>query len=126
MASSVLRVAVAVVAVTVASTAAAQGPWTAPKEASGVTNPVKGMGKAKQTVETNCVTCHGSSGKGDGAAAGSLPVRPADWTSDAVQKQTDGELYWKLSNGRGPMPPWKHLGEKDRWEIVNYIRTLKK
>jgi hypothetical protein len=23
------------------------------------------------------------------------------------------------------MPPWKHLPEKERWEIVNYIRTLK-
>jgi hypothetical protein len=23
------------------------------------------------------------------------------------------------------MPPWKHLPDKDRWEIVNYIRTLK-
>jgi mono/diheme cytochrome c family protein len=43
-----------------------------------------------------------------------------------VQSETDGELFWKISTGRGAMPPWKHLPEKDRWEIVNYIRTLKK
>ena len=55
-----------------------------------------------------------------------LPTKPADWTSDKVQKQTDGEIFWKLSNGRGAMPPWKSLPEKERWELVSYIRSLKK
>ena len=65
-------------------------------------------------------------GKGDGPAAAALPPpKPANWTSAAVQKETDGEIFWKMSNGRGAMPPWKHLPEKDRWELVNYIRTLK-
>ena len=71
------------------------------------------------------MTCHGASGKGDGAAAAALPPpKPADWTSAKVQAETDGELFWKITNGRGAMPPWKHLPEKDRWELVNYIRTL--
>ena len=48
------------------------------------------------------------------------------WTAEAVQKQTDGEIFWKISNGRGAMPPWKHLPEKERWELVNYIRSLAK
>jgi mono/diheme cytochrome c family protein len=104
-----------------------QGEWKAPADAKNVTNPVKGIGNAKKTVETNCAMCHGPGGKGDGPAAAALPPpKPADWTSAAVQSQTDGELFWKISNGRGAMPPWKHLPEKDRWEIVNYIRTLKK
>jgi hypothetical protein len=42
-----------------------------------------------------------------------------------VQGQTDGELFWKISNGRGAMPPWKHLPEMERWRIVNYIRYLR-
>jgi mono/diheme cytochrome c family protein len=106
--------------------ASAQGPWVAPPEAKNAKNPVKGVGNAKQLVETNCVTCHGAGGRGDGPAAAALPPpKPANWTSAAVQKQTDGELFWKISNGRGAMPPWKHLPEKERWEIVNYIRTLK-
>jgi mono/diheme cytochrome c family protein len=104
----------------------AQGEWKAPGEEKAKKNPVKGVGSAKKTVETNCVPCHGASGKGDGPAAAALPTKPADWTSAKVQAETDGELFWKISNGRGPMPPWKSLPEKDRWEVVNYIRTLKK
>ena len=104
----------------------AQGEWKAPAEAKATKNSVKGVGNAKKTVETNCVPCHGPGGKGDGVAAAALPTKPADWTSAKVQKETDGEIFWKISNGRGPMPPWKHLSEKDRWEVVNYIRTLKK
>jgi len=104
----------------------AQGPWVAPPEEKSLKNPVKGVGDAKKLVETNCVTCHGASGHGDGPAAAALPPpKPANWTSDAVQKQSDGEIFWKITNGRGAMPPWKHLPEKERWEIVNYIRTLK-
>ena len=106
--------------------ALAQGPWVAPPEAKSLKNPVTGVGDAKKAVETNCVTCHGASGHGDGPAAAALPPpKPANWTSAAVQKQSDGEIFWKISNGRGAMPPWKHLPEKERWEIVNYIRTLK-
>lgn len=120
-ASMALVVAVAVGVV------AAQGEWKAPADAKAMKNPVKGMGNAKKAVETNCVSCHGASGKGDGPAAAALPPpKPADWTSAKVQAESDGELFWKISNGRGAMPPWKHLPDKERWEIVNYIRTLKK
>jgi mono/diheme cytochrome c family protein len=123
-----LTAAIAGVALIVAGAAAAsaQGPWVAPADAKGMKNPVKGVGGAKKSVETNCASCHGASGHGDGAAAAALPPpKPANWTADAVQKQTDGEIFWKISNGRGSMPPWKHLPEKERWELVNYIRTLK-
>jgi mono/diheme cytochrome c family protein len=104
----------------------AQGEWKAPAEAKAMKNPVKDVGNAKKNAETNCVSCHGPGGKGDGPAAAALSPKPADWTSARVQTMTDGEIFWKISNGRGPMPPWKHLPEKDRWELVNYIRTLKK
>ena len=105
----------------------AQGEWTAPADAKNMKNPVKGVGNAKKSVDTNCASCHGATGKGDGVAAAALPPpKPADWTSEKVQKQTDGEIFWKITNGRGAMPPWEHLPEKDRWEMVNFIRTLKK
>lgn len=108
-------------------TVSAQGEWKAPADAKKTKNPVQGVGNAKKSVETNCASCHGNSGKGDGPAAAALPPpKPADWTSAKVQAETDGELFWKIANGRGAMPPWKHLSEKDRWEIINYIRTLKK
>jgi len=120
--------AAALVAMSAATTvwAQAQGEWKAPAEAKAMKNPEKGVGEAKKVIDANCVPCHGASGKGDGPAAAALPTKPADWTSDKVQKESDGEIFWKISNGRGPMPPWKHLPEKQRWEIVNYIHTLKK
>jgi len=124
----VVAASAGLVASVAANLAWAQGEWKAdPKCVASAKNTVKGVGNAKKTVETNCVTCHGASGKGDGPAAAALPPpKPADWTSAKVQAESDPVLFCKISDGRGAMPPWKHLPEKDRWEVVNYIRTLKK
>ena len=105
----------------------AQGEWKAPADAKGTKNSQSGaasVAAGRKTAETNCVTCHGPGGKGDGVAAAALTPKPADWTSAKVKAETDGELFWKISNGRGPMPPWKHLPDKERWDLVNYIRSL--
>jgi len=119
--------AVAVAAVLGFGTSAwAQGAWEAPASEKGKKNPGGNAANGKKLAETNCVSCHGNSGKGDGPAAAALNPKPADWTSAKVQKETDGELFWKISNGRGPMPPWKHLSEKDRWDLVTYVKTLGK
>lgn len=108
----------------------AQGKWEAPAEAKKLKNPLaksdKVLAQAKKVFETNCLPCHGPKGLGDGPAAAALPVKPANWTSPATQAESDGELFWKITNGRGPMPPWKHLPETDRWAMVHFIRTLKK
>lgn len=103
---------------------AAQGEWKAPADAKGVKNPEKGV--AAKSADTNCASCHGKAGKGDGPAAAALNPKPADWTSAKVQAQTDGEIFWKITHGRGAMPPWKHLPDKERWELVNYVRSFKK
>ena len=84
------------------------------------------VAQGKKLAQVNCVSCHGASGKGDGAAAAALNPKPADWTSAKIQSETDGELFWKITTGRGAMPPWRHLPEADRWALVQYIRTLKR
>jgi mono/diheme cytochrome c family protein len=123
-------VAAAVAVLALGTGAWAQGKWAAPPDAKNVKNAVaksdKVIADAKKIAEANCVACHGAKGVGDGVAAAALPVKPANWTTPAVQGETDGELFWKITNGRGPMPPWKHLAEKDRWALVHYIRTFKK
>lgn len=123
-------VAAAVAVLALGTGAWAQGKWAAPPEAKNVKNAVaksdKVIADAKKIAEANCVACHGAKGVGDGAAAAALPVKPANWTTPAVQGETDGEIFWKITTGRGPMPPWKHLAEKDRWALVHYIRTFKK
>jgi mono/diheme cytochrome c family protein len=108
------------------ATAWAQGPWQAPASDKGKKSPGGNAANGKKLAETNCVACHGPGGKGDGAAAAALNPKPADWTSAKVQSESDGELFWKISNGRGPMPPWKHLSEKDRWDLLAHVRSLKK
>lgn len=104
----------------------AQGPWVAPAGEKAKKNPGGSAASGKKLADTNCVSCHGASGKGDGPAAAALNPKPADWTSQRVQSESDGELFWKISNGRGPMPPWKHLSEKDRWDLVAYVKSLGK
>lgn len=127
--AGVLAVA-AVGALAVGTGVWAQGKWVAPPEAKNVKNPVaksdKVIADGKKITEANCVPCHGPKGLGDGPAAAALPVKPANWTSPAVQAETDGEIFWKIANGRGPMPPWKHLPDNDRWALVHFIRSLKK
>jgi len=44
-----------------------------------------------------------------------------------VQNQSDGAIYWKITNGNPPMASYKEtLTEEQRWQLVNYIRELKR
>jgi len=111
-----------------AALAAAQAPWTAPASEKGKKNPLpadaKTVAEGQKVAQVNCVSCHGVKGRGDGAAAAALNPKPADWTSQKVQEESDGEIFWKISTGRGAMPSWKHLPERDRWALIRYIRSL--
>ncbi len=105
--------------------------FPSPASADAIINPLKGIAEAtlegKKIYIQYCVTCHGNKGKGDGIAAPGLAKPPADHTSDFVQKQTDGALYWIISQGNNPMPTYKTtLTETQRWQVVNFIRTLAK
>ncbi|WP_460637536.1 c-type cytochrome [Larkinella harenae] len=72
-----------------------------------------------------CSSCHGETGHGDGAAGRALGAKPADFHAPDVVKQTDGSLFWKLSNGRDNMPPFKDVfSEEQRWQLVAYLRNL--
>jgi mono/diheme cytochrome c family protein len=108
-----------------------QRKFPTPAYADTITNPLKGdvssIPEGKRIYTRFCVTCHGNKGKGDGIAAPGLAKPPADHTSDFVQKQKDGALYWIITEGNRPMPTYKTtLTPIQRWEVVNYIRTLAK
>lgn len=101
--------------------------WKAPASADKVKNPLVGnlsaVKEGKNLFNTYCTTCHGENGKGNGPQAASLNVKPKDLTSKAVQKESDGALFWKISTGKQPMIAWKYtLSEKQRWQLVDYIR----
>ena len=105
-------------------------PWVAPPSAKVVKNPVKPTPKAiadaQQLFKVNCAGCHGERCDGNGPASVVLPRKAANSTAaKAVSEKTDGELFWKMSNGRAPMPAWKELlPMRQRWELVNYLRTF--
>lgn len=103
--------------------------WHAPRRKARVKNPIastpESIAKGKALFTKSCVACHGDLGKGDGAAAPFLQVHPKDLSAPSMLDQTDGELYWKLSTGRTPMPAFETLHtSEERWMIVNYVRTL--
>ncbi len=106
-------------------------PWKAPASAKTIKNPLKGNVQAtkegKKLYDSMCAVCHGNKGRGDGVAGMALNPRPANFTKSVVQDQTDGEIYWKITNGRLPMAAYKDiLTEEQRWQLVNYLRTFKK
>ena len=76
----------------------------------------------------NCASCHGPTGKGDGPVGLTLNPRPADLSQHAIPGvHTDAQLYEWITNGfpGSAMPAWKAtLSDTDRWNLVNFIRTL--
>ncbi len=103
--------------------------WKAPPTAVHRPNPVpvnaNTIALGQKLYIGNCMTCHGPSGKGDGPGGAALEKKPADLGARIkATGETDGELFWKISEGRSPMISWKSLSEIQRWELVNYIRTF--
>lgn len=105
--------------------------WIAPKGADNGVNPFAGNAAAtaegKKIFTQICIVCHGEKGKGDGIGGIALIPKPGNFTLAKTQTQTDGALYWKMSEGRPPMASYKAtLTPTQRWQLVNYIRTFKK
>jgi mono/diheme cytochrome c family protein len=108
---------------------AASDEWKAPARASRKPNPVpvdaKSLEAGKAAYLKECNACHGPGGKGDGAAAASLEKPPGDLSKPTMWDQTDGALYYKITEGRKPMPSFeKLLTDEQRWQVINYVRTL--
>jgi len=105
--------------------------WQVPSDAMASKNPVASnpasLKEGKTLYTAYCTPCHGDKGKGDGPAAAALNPKPADHTSPALLNETDGALFYKITQGRGSMPQYKAaLTDNQRWELVAYIRTLRK
>jgi mono/diheme cytochrome c family protein len=75
----------------------------------------------------HCQSCHGKKGKGDGPKAAQLDTECGNFTTAEFQKQPDGSLFYKTSEGRKDMPSYKKKipDANDIWAVVNYLRTLK-
>jgi len=102
-----------------------------PVEYAGLTNPfppdATSLERGANLYATNCASCHGDGGMGDGPAASALDPAPAP-VAYSSQMLADDYLFWRISEGGvslgTSMPAWKTLNEEDRWDMINYMRAL--
>jgi len=102
-----------------------------PAEYARTKNPVAAdeasLQRGAELYATNCASCHGDGGMGDGPAGATLDPSPSP-IAHTSQMMADDYLFWRISEGGTPfntsMPPWKYLDEQSRWDMINYIRAL--
>src|SRR5690606_15737577 len=90
--------------------------------------------------QIHCAVCHGATGTETTTISAYLvKVKPANLTSEGVQSLSDGEIFLTISKGKfnpnnslfpdvefsGQCPPLnENLTVRERWDIVNFIRTF--
>lgn len=105
--------------------------WVVPAKFKTMKNPTtsskENLANAKDLYSKHCKSCHGSTGLGDGTKAASLDATCGDFSTAKFQGQTDGDIYYKITEGRGKMPSFKKTiaDDNDRWMIIYYLRTFK-
>ena len=105
--------------------------WIVPAKFKTMKNPTsaskENLANAKDLFSKHCKSCHGNTGLGDGTKAASLDATCGDFSTAKFQAQTDGEIFYKISEGRGKMPSFKKTitDDNDRWMIIHYLRNLK-
>jgi mono/diheme cytochrome c family protein len=82
--------------------------------------------RGAELYDIHCKMCHGATAEGNGPIAPFLANKPANLTSPVVQSKSDGSVFLTITNGvEGKMPPLnENLVVQERWDLVNYIRTL--
>lgn len=76
----------------------------------------------KALYETYCLVCHGPAGAGDGPVVPKF-VRPPN-LKGASRGFSDGYIYALITNGRGNMPSYNRVAPEERWDLINYLRSL--
>jgi mono/diheme cytochrome c family protein len=99
--------------------------WVVPAQAVQRQNPMRNRPDAalggRKIFERNCVMCHGDTSH-------ERKNHAPDLSSAGVQMETDGSLFWRMSQGnsRRAMPSFSGVPENQRWQLVLYIRSLSK
>jgi len=104
-------------------------------DAAKIKNPVaaspESIAAGKRSYTRLCVRCHGPEGAGDGTGA-TGPVAPPDLTDPKKWEygSSDGEMFSVLHDGvpnSADMEGYAaRMSDTDIWNVVNYVRTLKK
>jgi mono/diheme cytochrome c family protein len=95
----------------------------APASSNQLKNPYAGQptgaASGSRLYATNCGSCHGIKGRG----TGNIPPL----SEGPTQSASDGEVFWFITTGsvNNGMPAWASLSERQRWQIVTYLKSLK-
>lgn len=102
--------------------------WVVPEERRGrlstfpFTDETRKEGERLYNI--NCLSCHGTPGKNNYIA---LEPSPGDPATEKIQRNSDGEIFHKVSAGRGQMPSFRSvLTTEEIWKIVSYVRGFNK
>ena len=100
---------------------------------ASIPNPVspdaRSLRSGAQTFAINCAVCHGPAGAGDGPITKfgyGYPPMPIGAGSNAATTLSDGYIFGIIRNGRGMMPPYNRIEERERWDVVNYLRAMQR
>ena len=104
--------------------------WQAPAEFAKMKSPLKVtpdiIKRGKYLYANRCEICHGAEGKGNGGFNKPEYKQSTNLTSTVVQANSDGELFYKVTNFRDRHPASRMLySDEERWMIVAFLRTLK-
>ena len=105
-----------------------------PVAAEKLKNPLAGdngpevLQLGQKRFETFCMPCHGGKGAGDGLVSVKMVLKPANLTSETIVAKSDAHYFHTITDGYGGMGAYggQIVNERDRWAIVNYVRTLQK
>ena len=93
------------------------------------TNPIPqdevSLQRGKILYTIHCQPCHGEEGHGDGPLADFFDRTPQNLTSPQITAEFDGSVYLTIVLSFGQMPSLaENLTPRERWDVVNYVRTL--
>lgn len=100
--------------------------WVVPEEVKEKVCPFhftpETVKSGENIFQKNCKSCHGDPGKQNWAK---IVPPPGDPASAVFQKQTDGEMFYRITTGKAPMPQFGNiLSEEERWQVISYIRSF--
>lgn len=94
---------------------------------AGIANPVPvteaSLAAGRMHFQINCAVCHGDNADGMGSAT-RFGFPAITLQNETAKARTDGYVFGMMRNGRGLMPSYNRIEERDRWDIVNYLRAL--
>lgn len=106
-----------------------QEPWVAPAWTDTIFNPYLieplTLPQGQEVFNIYCASCHGQHGEANGTVTPDLKIKPLKFQDKKITSQSDGALYWKITEGKGEMPSFKDfISDEQRWQMVEYIRDI--